>query len=369
MWCDQRSRKQFSAAKLTQKQIEMQAATSLKSMYKKTLVFKSNFNFLNSRFSILHSSPPRPPPALALCCHFSPPRQPTPTLMIACRLYSTFKYSTTSSTVPKTEWTAETTLSPSTTTPSITTASTTSTPSKQQELQEPSKPIVGYWYLFCGSLVFGIVILGGVTRLTESGLSIVEWNLIKGMKPPSSPQEWHQEFEKYKLFPEYKLLNHSITLDEFKRIFYMEWAHRMWGRAIGLCFILPGLYFASKGFMTRAIQSRSLIVATMIGVQGVFGWYMVKSGLDDEIVQKNQVPRVNHFWLSTHLGSAFLIYATMLFTSLEILKQNRIFKAASEKVYNYCYTFNFIHRLHLIQLLYSYQNTFFSKDFPWVCWA
>jgi cytochrome c oxidase assembly protein subunit 15 len=89
---------------------------------------------------------------------------------------------------------------------------------------------VGRWFLCSSSLVFGIVILGGVTRLTESGLSITEWNLIKGIKPPQSDQEWDQEFTKYKQFPEFKLLNHQITLEEFKKIFYMEWAHRMWGR-------------------------------------------------------------------------------------------------------------------------------------------
>ena len=92
-----------------------------------------------------------------------------------------------------------------------------------------TKP-VGRWFLFSSSLVFGIVILGGVTRLTESGLSITEWNLIKGIKPPQSEEDWDLEFTKYKQFPEFKLLNNQITMEEFKKIFYMEWAHRMWGR-------------------------------------------------------------------------------------------------------------------------------------------
>ncbi|KAI8892979.1 COX15/CtaA family [Globomyces pollinis-pini] len=187
-----------------------------------------------------------------------------------------------------------------------------------------SRPVVAYWYLFCAALVFGIVILGGVTRLTESGLSIVEWNVIKGMKPPLNEHEWELEFEKYKLFPEYQLLNHNITIDEFKRIFYFEWAHRMLGRFIGLSFVLPGLYLAKKGYLTKSIKSRSLVVATMIGIQGLFGWYMVKSGLSDDIVKNKDVPRVNHFWLSLHLGSAFVIYSTMLFTGLQILKENRL---------------------------------------------
>lgn len=105
----------------------------------------------------------------------------------------------------------------------------------------------------------------------------------------------------------------------------MEWAHRMWGRAIGLAFIVPGLYFASRGYMTKAIRNRSFLVACLIGTQGVFGWYMVSSGLKEEILINKQVPRVNHYWLSLHLGSAFIIYCSMVATGLEILKQNRLF--------------------------------------------
>ncbi|KAL2919545.1 Cytochrome c oxidase assembly protein cox15 [Polyrhizophydium stewartii] len=187
-----------------------------------------------------------------------------------------------------------------------------------------TRPIVGYWYLFSGALVFSIVALGGLTRLTESGLSIVEWNVIKGMKPPQSQQEWEEEFEKYKQFPEYKLLNHHMTLSEFKFIFYMEWAHRMLGRFIGLSFILPGAYFAYKGYMTRGIQRVSLVVATLIGMQGVLGWLMVKSGLSDELLAKpGAVPRVSHYWLTAHLGSAFIIYSIMVATGLRILRSNR----------------------------------------------
>jgi cytochrome c oxidase assembly protein subunit 15 len=130
-------------------------------------------------------------------------------------------------------------------------------------------------------------------------------------------------FDRLCIFTVYRL-NHNMEIQEFKRIFYMEWAHRMWGRAIGLAFVVPGLYFAARGYMTSAIRNRSLLIAGMIGVQGTFGWLMVKSGLDDEIVKRKDVPRVNHFWLSTHLGSAFLIYSAMLFTGLEILKQNRL---------------------------------------------
>ncbi|KAJ3080334.1 Cytochrome c oxidase assembly protein cox15 [Quaeritorhiza haematococci] len=186
-----------------------------------------------------------------------------------------------------------------------------------------TKPIVGYWYLFSSALVFGIVVLGGVTRLTESGLSIVEWNVIKGMKPPRSEEEWVEEFEKYKQFPEFKLLNNKMTLEEFKFIFYMEWAHRMVGRFIGLSFVIPGAYFAYKGWMSPAMRSRSLLVGAAIGVQGLLGWLMVSSGLKDEIIEKNAHPRVNHFWLSAHMGAAFILYSMMTMTGWEILNSGR----------------------------------------------
>ncbi|KAH9257149.1 hypothetical protein BASA81_004699 [Batrachochytrium salamandrivorans] len=170
-------------------------------------------------------------------------------------------------------------------------------PRMQEERNDPTmvcRPIVGYWYIFSGALVFGIVVIGGLTRLTESGLSIVEWNLIKGIRPPQSQSEWEAEFEKYQQFPEYKISNHGMTLAEFKFIFFMEWSHRMLGRFIGLSFV-------------------------------VLGWYMVKSGLSDTIMETpHAVPRVSHYWLCAHLGSAFAIYSVMLMTGLNIIKANRI---------------------------------------------
>ena len=115
----------------------------------------------------------------------------------------------------------------------------------------------------------------------------------------------------------------------------MEWAHRMVGRFIGLSFILPGAYFAYKGYMTRNIRHRSLLVAALIGGQGVLGWFMVKSGLSDEIMEKpHAVPRVSQYWLSAHLGSAFVIYAIMLMTGMEILRANKV-KAAHVNVFRY----------------------------------
>ncbi|KAF9424653.1 Cytochrome c oxidase assembly protein cox15 [Podila epigama] len=195
------------------------------------------------------------------------------------------------------------------------------------------KPIVGYWMMAISAMTFGIVVVGGMTRLTESGLSIVEWNLIKGMKPPRSQAEWEEEFEKYKQFPEYKILNHGMTLPEFKRIFYYEWSHRMLGRAIGAAFILPGLYFASRGMLSKSIARRSWIIGGLIGFQGALGWYMVKSGLDEQLMlTPGATPRVSQYRLAAHLGSAFLIYTGAFMTGLKVLTDYSISQGKFESL-------------------------------------
>lgn len=182
------------------------------------------------------------------------------------------------------------------------------------------------------AMTFGIVVVGGMTRLTESGLSIVEWNLIKGMKPPRSQAEWEEEFEKYKQFPEYKVLNRGMTIEEFKRIFYYEWSHRMLGRAIGAAFILPGLYFAARGMLSKNIARRSLVIGSLIGFQGVLGWYMVKSGLDEQLMQAGATPRVSQYRLAAHLGSAFLIYTGAFMTGLKVLTDYKVSQGAYESL-------------------------------------
>lgn len=125
--------------------------------------------------------------------------------------------------------------------------------SVSNSLEASSRKKVGAWLAVCSGMVAGAVVLGGVTRLTESGLSMVDWRLIKDMVPPKNDQEWEAEFEKYKQFPEWKYLNkdREMTLSQFKFIFYMEWSHRMWGRLIGLAFFLPAAYFWKKGFVIQ----------------------------------------------------------------------------------------------------------------------
>lgn len=179
--------------------------------------------------------------------------------------------------------------------------------------------IVGYWLAGCSVMVAGAVVLGGVTRLTESGLSMVDWRLIKDMVPPKNEQEWLDEFEKYKQYPEWKYHNkhREMGLQDFKFIFYMEWAHRMWGRSIGLAFFIPAAIFWRKGLFSSIMKKRITVLGSLLGFQGFLGWYMVKSGLEHKEV--THIPRVSHYRLAAHLGSAFLLYSGMLWASLECI--------------------------------------------------
>ncbi|ESO94970.1 hypothetical protein LOTGIDRAFT_117398 [Lottia gigantea] len=190
------------------------------------------------------------------------------------------------------------------------------------EIPRHAEKIVGGWLIGCAGMVFGAVILGGVTRLTESGLSMVDWRLIKDMKAPSSQAEWQAEFEKYKQYPEYKYVtqHEEMTLSRFKFIWYMEYSHRMWGRAVGLVFLIPALVFLKKGWITKAMKPRLAIYTALIGFQGFLGWYMVKSGLVDK-PESTDIPRVSQYRLASHLGSAFILYTLFLYAGLSHLNK------------------------------------------------
>ncbi|KAK2466439.1 hypothetical protein APHAL10511_002081 [Amanita phalloides] len=180
---------------------------------------------------------------------------------------------------------------------------------------------VGHWLMFSSTLVFAVIVVGGVTRLTESGLSITEWRPITGILPPLSHDEWMQEFDKYRATPEFKLLNHTISLHDFKSIFYMEWGHRILGRIIGLAFVGPLVYFAVRKQLSSALSRRLAGLALLIGAQGALGWYMVKSGLDDSLMDTpGAVPRVSQYRLAAHLGTALVLYAGMFGTGLAVIK-------------------------------------------------
>ncbi|KAL7951884.1 cytochrome oxidase assembly domain-containing protein [Trichoderma barbatum] len=183
---------------------------------------------------------------------------------------------------------------------------------------------VAFWLLGSAASCFGIVVFGGLTRLTESGLSITEWRPVTGSLPPMSPADWESEFEKYRASPEFKLLNPHMTLDEFKKIYFMEWTHRLWGRFIGLSFVLPSLYFVARRRVSPRMAVNLLGISSLIGFQGFIGWWMVKSGLKDDLFAPGSHPRVSQYRLTTHLATAFVCYSWMLMSALTILRTRRL---------------------------------------------
>ncbi|CAK1555063.1 unnamed protein product [Leptosia nina] len=185
--------------------------------------------------------------------------------------------------------------------------------------KQKTPKVVGYWLLGCSGMVFTAVLLGGVTRLTESGLSMVTWKLL-GEKLPRSEEEWQKEFETYQQFPEYKYKNMHITLSEFKWIWWMEFAHRTWGRAIGAAVFLPATFFWLRGYLDKSMKVRVATYCILVGAQGLMGWYMVKSGLEDRFQGPSDVPRVSQYRLASHLGLAFILYTGLLGGALRVLR-------------------------------------------------
>ncbi|XP_039801179.1 cytochrome c oxidase assembly protein COX15-like isoform X1 [Panicum virgatum] len=176
---------------------------------------------------------------------------------------------------------------------------------------------VGIWLFGCAARVFSLVVLGGITRLTRSGLSMTDWKFT-GEIPPMSDEAWLVEFEKYKQSPEYKRVNKGMSLEDFKFIYWMEYAHRMWGRALGFVFAGPFAYFIAKGYVTRHLGLRLSALFALGGAQGLIGWWMVKSGLEEPTSEYVQ-PTVNPYRLATHLTSAFVIYCGILWIALSVV--------------------------------------------------
>lgn len=179
-----------------------------------------------------------------------------------------------------------------------------------------SRRAIAAWLLACCALVFVMVVVGGITRLTHSGLSIVEWQPIMGAIPPLNDAQWQETFAKYQQTPEFRLRNHDMTLEGFKGIFWWEYVHRLLGRLIGLAFLLPFIYFLWRRRLSGALAWKLVGIFALGGLQGAMGWYMVKSGLVDD-------PRVSSLRLAAHLGLAFLIYGAMLWVALGLLSPLR----------------------------------------------
>lgn len=174
------------------------------------------------------------------------------------------------------------------------------------------------WWLAGGcAWVFSMVVLGGATRLTRSGLSMTDWK-FQYEHPPLTDDDWAREFEKYKQSPEFKKTNLGMTVDEYKFIYWMEYGHRMWGRVLGLYFVGPLAYFASQGYITSALAKRLGVFFVLGATQGMIGWWMVKSGLEEQEFSYD-CPRVSPYRLATHLTGAFTIYTGMLWTTLSVI--------------------------------------------------
>ena len=160
--------------------------------------------------------------------------------------------------------------------------------------------------------------------LIVQSLSITEWKPVTGSLPPTTQDDWESEFNKYRSSPEFKMLNPNMTLSEFKSIYYMEWTHRLWGRFVGLSFAIPALYFIARRKVSRPMALRITGIAGLIGFQGVLGWWMVKSGLKDDLFATGSHPRVSQYRLVAHLGTAFLCYSAMLWNGLSILRTHKL---------------------------------------------
>jgi cytochrome c oxidase assembly protein subunit 15 len=174
--------------------------------------------------------------------------------------------------------------------------------------QNNTKKYIGVWLYTSAFMVFAMAVIGAITRLTESGLSMTEWRPLMGALPPMSEGEWLRVFGEYQKSPQYKSINAGMSLDEFKNIFFWEWFHRLWGRLIGLVYALPLLYFWLSKKIPAGYGLKFLGLLILGGAQGLLGWYMVKSGLVDR-------PSVSHYRLAAHLSLAFILFFLLFKTA------------------------------------------------------
>ena len=182
--------------------------------------------------------------------------------------------------------------------------------------------LLGYWLLFCAAVVYIMIVVGGITRLTQSGLSMVEWEPIMGVIPPLGEAAWMDVFNKYRTSPEYLKINAGMSLDAFKSIFYWEYGHRVLGRVIGLIYFVPLMIFLLRGMVPKGWHAKLFGLFVLGGLQGLMGWYMVKSGLVD-------VPHVSQYRLTAHLGLAVVIFMCMVWFAMDFLRGQVAHRQAS----------------------------------------
>lgn len=178
---------------------------------------------------------------------------------------------------------------------------------------QPSRKLIVLWLILVAVLVFAMIVLGGVTRLTNSGLSMTDWKPVTGWLPPLSEEAWTAEFDRYKAFPEYQKINKGMSLSDFKGIYAFEFAHRVLGRIIGMAFFIPFVLFLAFKRIRGPLIPRLAILFVLGGLQGGMGWFMVKSGLVDD-------PDVSHYRLTAHLALASLIYSVILWTIFDLVR-------------------------------------------------
>ena len=186
--------------------------------------------------------------------------------------------------------------------------------------QPPTKnsKTIAIWLFTCAFTVFAMMVIGAITRLSESGLSMVEWRPLIGALPPLNDAEWNRVFDLYQQSPEFQKKNSWMELGDFKTIFFWEWLHRLWGRMIGLVFALPFLFFWTRRMIPHGYHLKLFGLLILGGAQGFMGWYMVKSGLIDQ-------PAVSHFRLAAHLSLAFIIFSALMWLGLDLTIKTRRF--------------------------------------------
>jgi cytochrome c oxidase assembly protein subunit 15 len=175
---------------------------------------------------------------------------------------------------------------------------------------------IGIWLAVWAGMVLLTVVIGGVTRLTESGLSITEWKPVSGIIPPLTEDAWYETFRRYQQIPEYQRLNQGMTLAEFKRIFFWEYLHRLWARLVGVALVVPFVGFLLRGGLPGILTRRLVALLVLTGAQGVLGWYMVTSGLSARV-------DVSQYRLAAHLGLALVIYVVTVWTAAQLLVDGR----------------------------------------------
>jgi cytochrome c oxidase assembly protein subunit 15 len=171
---------------------------------------------------------------------------------------------------------------------------------------------IGIWLAIWAGMVLLTVVIGGVTRLTESGLAITEWKPVSGIIPPLTEDAWHETFRQYQQIPEYQRLNQGMTLAEFKRIFFWEYLHRLWARLVGVALAIPLVVFLVRGGLPGKLTGRLASILVLTGLQGALGWYMVTSGLSQRV-------DVSQYRLAAHLGLALVIYVVTVWTAADLL--------------------------------------------------